>query len=65
MRMIPEFFDGDAWADIEHIHYRVPVAAELSNLLGVDVHEQSYLVRVLGRLCLDIGQINRAADNRA
>ena len=60
--MIPEFLDGSARTDVHYVDDGAPVAAELTYLLGIDIHQQGDLMSVLCGLGLDIGKIDATAE---
>src|SRR5262249_59019975 len=51
-------------ADINHIHYRMPITRKLPNLLGIHVEQQSDLVPLVDRFCLHVRHLDAAPRNR-
>src|SRR5262249_4532018 len=55
---------GSTCADINHIHYRMPITRKLPNLLGIHVEQQSDLVPLVDRFCLHVRHLDAAPRNR-
>src|SRR5438034_1428157 len=53
-------WSGRADPDVSHIHNRMPVTAELSNLLGVNFQQQVGAMRMPVRCGMDVGHLEAA-----
>jgi hypothetical protein len=58
------FFERRSRAYADHIHYGVPVAAKLPNLLGINIQKQRDFMLVLRGLSLDVRHIDAATRSR-